>query len=118
MARSGTSGQGRPKGIPNKDNGDIKALVIGALHAAGGVEYLRQRAFDQPVAFMGLVGKVLPLQITGKDGGALHVEFRWADETPVAVIDGTVSSETNTVSDETTDNQPELIEWAEPEAAD
>lgn len=65
-------GAGRKKGIPNKLSGDVKAMILKALDDAGGAEYLLERAKDNPVAFMTLVGKVLPMQITGEDGGAIQ----------------------------------------------
>ncbi len=54
---------GRKKGTPNKVNTDIKNIVIQALNEIGGVSYLKVQSELNPVAFMGLVGKVLPLQI-------------------------------------------------------
>jgi hypothetical protein len=53
-------GPGRPKGA-----------------TAGGVEYLERKANDPrtAAAFLGLVGKVLPMQVTGGDGGPLVVEI-------------------------------------------
>lgn len=90
-------GAGRPKGVPNKLNGDIKAMIVGALQDAGGREYLTARAFDQPVAFMHLIGRVLPLQVTGENGAPISVDFRWADATP-PTIDAEV---TTLVADET-----------------
>jgi hypothetical protein len=57
-------------------------MVLGALSDVGGRDYLAARALDQPVAFMGLIGRVLPLQVTGENGGALVVDFRWADAQP------------------------------------
>lgn len=38
-------------------------MIERALTKAGGVEYLTAQAHANPVAFMGLVGKVLPLQL-------------------------------------------------------
>jgi hypothetical protein len=75
MARNGNSGTfgngrtgGRPKGVPNKVTTELKDMILQALSGAGGVEYLIQRAQDSPGPFLALVGKVLPLQVTGKDG--------------------------------------------------
>ena len=48
-------------------------MVIGALQDVGGRDYLAARAIDTPGAFMVLVGKVLPLQITGEGGGPLMI---------------------------------------------
>lgn len=51
-------------------------MVVGALAAAGGQKYLQGQAEKNPAAFMALVGKVLPLQITGDGGGAIMI--KWA----------------------------------------
>ena len=54
---------GRVKGTPNKANAEIKDMIRGALDDAGGRAYLTQQALDNPVAFMGLLGKILPKDI-------------------------------------------------------
>ena len=54
-------------------------MILGALSDVGGRDYLAARALDQPVAFMGLIGKVLPLQLTGENGAPIAYSFRWAD---------------------------------------
>jgi len=54
---------GRVKGTPNKANAEIKDMIRGALDDAGGRAYLAQQALDNPVAFMGLLGKILPKDI-------------------------------------------------------
>lgn len=66
----GRAGKGRPPGSPNKTTAAIKEMVTQAIEKAGGAEYLFRQSSENPVAFMGLVGKVLPLQIAGegKDG--------------------------------------------------
>ena len=82
MPRGGvtrTSGQGRKPGVPNKLGRDIKEMVVGALCAVGGTDYLARQAEQNPVAFMGLVGRVLPLQLTGENGAPIAYSFRWAD---------------------------------------
>jgi hypothetical protein len=72
------AGAGRPKGRVSQETADIKAMVVGALCAAGGQDYLQRQAEKNPVAFMGLVGRVLPLQVTGDAGGPIHISFEWA----------------------------------------
>jgi hypothetical protein len=62
---------GRGKGTPNQLSGDVKAMILAALDAVGGTEYLMRQAELNPVAFMSLLGKLLPTQLTGKDGGAI-----------------------------------------------
>jgi len=71
---TGNAGKGRPKGASNKVNREVKQMILDALELAGGVEYLVDQAKEKPVAFLALVGKVLPLQINGagEDGEHLH----------------------------------------------
>ena len=66
-------GAGRPKGVPNKINGDLKAMILGALDGAGGQDYLQRQAELNPGSFLTLIGKVLPMQITGEGGGPVFV---------------------------------------------
>lgn len=65
---------GSRKGKPNKVTKELKDMILGALSDAGGQKYLEQQAKLNPAAFMTLIGKVLPLQVTGKDGGAMVFE--------------------------------------------
>lgn len=52
-------------------------MIEESLHAVGGVEYLVERARDPrtAAAYLTLVGKVLPLQVTGADGRTLAQEL-------------------------------------------
>lgn len=72
------AGKGRPKGSLNKTTTQLKDMILNALEGAGGVEYLQQRANDPRTAsaFLGLVGKVLPMQVTGADGNAIQTVTR------------------------------------------
>lgn len=67
---------GRQKGSPNKLTKQLKDMILEALDESGGVEYLKQTAIDHPTAFLTLVGKVLPLQVTGNDGGPVETVTR------------------------------------------
>ena len=46
-------------------------MILGALDAAGGQEFLTRQANENPGAFLTLLGKVLPTQIAGEGGGAV-----------------------------------------------
>lgn len=52
-------------------------MIEKALHNAGGVDYLKRQAEENPSAFMGLLGKILPKDITvgGAGGGPIIVEM-------------------------------------------
>lgn len=69
----GTPGPGRPKGVQNKTTGVLKDMILKALDKAGGVDYLVVQADKNPAAFLSLVGKVLPMQVTGEGGGPIAV---------------------------------------------
>ncbi len=70
MATSGSfrKGEKRPnqgKRGPNKATKALKEMILGALSANGGQEYLERQAEANPVAFMALLGKVLPTTLAG-----------------------------------------------------
>lgn len=72
---------GRAKGTPNKTTALLKDAILKAAENAGNkigegnglVSYLEQQAADNPGPFMALLGKVLPMQVTGEDGGPVQV---------------------------------------------
>lgn len=74
----GKGNPGKPKGAVSKTPAAIKDMIAQALTNAGGVEYLTERANDPKTysAFLGLVGKVLPMTLTGPDGGAVQTVTR------------------------------------------
>ena len=70
---TGNMGKGRRRGVPNKTTALLKDAILKAAEQAGNdiedkagmVAYLKKQAQEQPVAFMSLLGKVLPMQIQG-----------------------------------------------------
>jgi len=46
------------------------------------VGYLEKQALTNPVAFMGLLGKVLPLQLASQGGGPLEIRWLPPEEPP------------------------------------
>src|SRR5215470_4112593 len=72
--------RGRPPGSGNKVPAILKEAIIKAAELAGGEEgltgYLQAQAKANPSAFMGLLGKVLPLQMAGVDGVQQLVEVK------------------------------------------
>jgi len=84
----GKPGPGRPKGSVNKTTALLKDAILKAAENAGNkvgsdgmVSYLEDQARENPTAFMGLLGKVLPHQVEGpnKDGS---MTFRIATGVP------------------------------------
>lgn len=79
---------GRKRGSSGATNILLKEAIIEAAAAVGDggkkkglVAYLTERAKDQPVAFMGLIGRVVPLQVegTGEDGRIIIQTVNYAD---------------------------------------
>lgn len=71
---------GRAKGTPNKTTALLKDAILKAADKAGGqaglIGYLETQALANPGPFMALLGKVLPMQLTGEDGGAIKTEVK------------------------------------------
>jgi hypothetical protein len=63
------AGKGRKAGVPNKTTALLKDAILKAAEGAGGkaglIGYLQQQAKRNPGLFMALLGKVLPLQVSG-----------------------------------------------------
>jgi hypothetical protein len=68
-------GPGRPKGSQNKATAALKDAILNAFTQVGGEAYLVTIARDDPKTFCTLLGKVLPMQVTGEDGGAIQVTW-------------------------------------------
>lgn len=69
----GMAGPGRPKGVPNKTTQLLKDAILKAATDAGEGDmaaYLAEQAVANPGPFMALLGKVLPMQVTGGEDGA------------------------------------------------
>ena len=73
-ARKPPAKGGSRKGVPNKTTRQLKDMILGALDASGGVEYLTERANDPRTAsaFLSLIGKVLPMTIQGPGDNGEH----------------------------------------------
>lgn len=75
------AGKGRPKGALNKTTALLKDAILKAAQKAGEkkgsegiVSYLEAQADENPVAFMSLLGKVLPMQIAGDGENPLQIK--------------------------------------------
>jgi hypothetical protein len=72
----GKPGPGRPKGLPNKTTQLLKDAILKAATDAGNGDmaaYLEKQAKENPGPFLSLLGKVLPMQLTGNDGKDLVI---------------------------------------------
>ena len=74
---------GRPKGSPNRTTALLKEAIIQAAELTGSdkagrdglVGYCQFLAKDEPKAFAQLLAKVLPMQVSGEDGGPVQVHI-------------------------------------------
>ena len=63
---------GRKAGTPNKVSKVLKDDILEAANSTDHgdrISYLRWVAVNHATAFVGLLGKVIPLEVTGEDGG-------------------------------------------------
>jgi hypothetical protein len=74
---AGNRGKGRKKGVPNKATAALKDAILNAFSQVGGEAYLVTVAQTDPKTFCTLLGKVLPLQVTGADDGPVKLVVEW-----------------------------------------
>lgn len=72
MAAGRKTGGGSRKGVPNKATKELKDMIRGALDSKGGQKWLIEQMDKNPVAFMTLLGKILPNELSGKGGGPIE----------------------------------------------
>lgn len=75
------AGRGRVKGTPNKTTTAVREAILEAFERAGGVEYLATVATTDPKTFCTLLGKVLPLQVTGEGGAPIAFKVTLGGDT-------------------------------------
>jgi hypothetical protein len=66
---------GRAKGTPNKTSAKVKEAILKAFDKVGGERYLERVAQEDPKTFCSLLGRVLPTEISGPEGGPVPVTF-------------------------------------------
>lgn len=66
---------GRQKGTQNKVNADVKSMILGALSEGGGQDWLVKQMTANPIAFMSLIGRVLPLTIAGDPTAPISIHI-------------------------------------------
>lgn len=69
MARGRKTG-GRKRGTPNRATKALRDMVLEALDAAGGVDYLRDVATADPATFCRLLLKLMPQEVEAKVQGS------------------------------------------------
>src|SRR3954447_5321722 len=65
---------GREKGTPKRLTTELRAMILAALDRAGGEDYLLAQEHNNPRAFLSLLGRIIPTQVTGKDVAPLIPE--------------------------------------------
>jgi len=65
---------GRKKGTPNKNTSALKDMILGALKKLGNEKWIVAQAKEDPKTFIQLLGKVLPLQVTGDNGEPIVIQ--------------------------------------------
>jgi len=78
------AGKGRKPGSKNKIPATLKEMILGALENAGGEAYLEEQAHKNPVAFLGLLAKILPSQLnhSGEVNGKMTTRFTFRIHKP------------------------------------
>lgn len=67
-AKPGQRFGGRTKGTPNKLTATVKEALEEAFTHAGGADYLKRIAVDDPKTFCSLLARIIPTQVTGNLG--------------------------------------------------
>lgn len=77
MAKGKKTGGGSRKGVPNRVTASVKEAIEHAAKEIGGAVRLAEWAKEAPenekVFWSSIYPKLLPLQVTGKDGGPILV---------------------------------------------
>jgi hypothetical protein len=66
-------GAGRKKGTPNRLTREIKGALLDAFNQVGAERWLVRLARKEPRAFAALLSKLLPTQVTGRDGEPIEL---------------------------------------------
>jgi hypothetical protein len=75
---------GRPKGTPNKATVVARDIIAETAHKLGGTKRLlawcKESKINERIFWGSIFPKLLPLQVTGANGGPIQVEDSRADE--------------------------------------
>jgi hypothetical protein len=75
--RPPAAGMGRRKGAQNKFTVTLKEAILASFDRVGGIDYLEIQARKNPQAYMSLLSKVLPMQVTGPNDGPIMIVPAW-----------------------------------------
>jgi hypothetical protein len=64
-AKGSSKTGGRKRGTPNKITRNVREAILAAFEEAGGVDYLRTVAKEDPKTFCTLLGKTMPTVVAG-----------------------------------------------------
>lgn len=66
---------------------DVKQAVVWAINENGGAEYIKRLMKANPRGTMVLLGKMMPNEITGANGGPIQVDLIQKAQTGIANLD-------------------------------
>jgi hypothetical protein len=72
--RTRTSGQGRPKGIPNKTTVAAREAFQMAFDKTGGPEALAKWAMDNQTEFYKLFARLIPVDVNASGGLTINIK--------------------------------------------
>ena len=67
-------GTGRKKGQKNGFSMDLRKIILESLHLLNGPEYLVQQGRDNPVAYLNLLAKLMPVSVIGDCTNPIQVQ--------------------------------------------
>ena len=107
--------KGRKPGSPNKLTRNMREIIMVAFTKAGGCDYLVRQSKEEPKAFMALLGRVVPQEVSVHLGGGIDLgeAMRIAQDRVArlnAPKDVTPTADTSHVSPKTIDVQPVTLE--------
>lgn len=72
---------GRPVGSKNNKANELKNMILASFtdSRVGGIEYLVRQSTENPTAYIGLIGKVLPKEVEMQVSRSI---FEQADDEP------------------------------------
>jgi hypothetical protein len=70
---------GRQPGTPNKISLTVKQAIIDTFAALGGVKHMETWARKRPTEFYKIAARLIPVEMSGPDGGAIPISFQAPD---------------------------------------